>query len=382
MAYQIGFLMDQIAGHVTNYHNLREVALHEPELNATWHEIHYYKSGGAIENVRERVLPFVPSYFSGISRGAWEIHKALRGRHYDALFSNASVGVFFSRTFQRTPTLIDFDSTPYQIDQMEAYSNGNPDPKPVAQFKWRLSKKMMEAAALLQAWSNWAKESTIRDYGIDAKKVIVNPPGIKLDFWKPAPEQSERAPNTPRRILFVGGDFRRKGGKLLLEWFRQQTSGNYELHIVTREAVDSAPGLYIYHDMQPNTPRLLDLYHQSDLFVLPSLGECFGIATVEAMGTGLPVITSDVGGVADIVDVGRNGFIVPNNNVQELGRAIASVFADEQRRAAMGLQSRQIAEQRFDVRRNAARTFGYLKQIADAHSLPSLNVHMKRSDKA
>lgn len=134
--------------------------------------------------------------------------------------------------------------------------------------------------------------------------------------------------------------------------------------------------------MQPNTPRLLDLYHQSDLFVLPSLGECFGIATVEAMGTGLPVITSDVGGVADIVDVGRNGFIVPSNNVQELGRAIASVFADEQRRAAMGLQSRQIAEQRFDVRRNAARTFGYLKQIADAHSLPSLNVHMKRSDKA
>ena len=60
MSYKIGFVMDQIAGHVTNYHNMRNVALLDPELQATWHEIHYYKSGGAIEQMRERVLPFCP----------------------------------------------------------------------------------------------------------------------------------------------------------------------------------------------------------------------------------------------------------------------------------------------------------------------------------
>lgn len=219
MAYQIGFLMDQIAGHVTNYHNLREVALHEPELNATWHEIHYYKSGGAIENVRERVLPFVPTYFSGISRGAWEIHKALRGRHYDALFSNASVGVFFSRTFQRTPTLIDFDSTPYQIDQMEAYSNGNPDPKPVAQFKWRLSKKMMEAAALLQAWSNWAKESTIRDYGIDAKKLLSIRPVSSSISGNPPPNKVSAHRTRPGAFYSLAAISGAKAGNYCLSGF-------------------------------------------------------------------------------------------------------------------------------------------------------------------
>ncbi|HNP69478.1 MAG TPA: glycosyltransferase family 4 protein [Kouleothrix sp.] len=372
--------MDQIAGHVTNYHNLREAAQTEPEFNASWYEIHYYKSGGAIEKLRERVVPFVPTYFSGISRGAWETHKALRGQRFDALFSNASVGVFFSRTFRHIPTMIDFDSTPHQIDQMAAYSTGSPDPKPVAQLKWRLSQRMMEAAALLQAWSNWAKDSAIRDYGADPNKVIVNPPGIKLDFWKPAPERAERDASQPRRILFVGGDFRRKGGPVLLEWFRHQAAGAYELHIVTREAVDTAPGVYVYHNMQPNSAELLKLYHQSDLFVLPSLGECFGIATVEAMGAGLPVITSDVGGVADIVDVGGNGFIVPSDNAAELGQAIAGVFADEQRRVAMGIQSRALAEQRFDVRRNAARTFGYLRQLADEHTLPNLKARVERSD--
>lgn len=382
MAYQIGFLMDQIAGHVTNYHNLREAARHEIGLNTSWHEIHYYKSGGAIEKLREQLAPFVPSYFSGISRGAWETHKALRGQHFDALFSNASVGVFFSRTFRRIPTLIDFDATPHQIDQMEAYSPGQADPTPIAHLKWRLSQRMMQSATLLQAWSNWAKHSAIRDYGIAANNVIVNPPGIKLDFWKPAPERVARDASQARRILFVGGDFRRKGGHVLLDWFRHQPAGAYTLHIVTREPVETAPGLQIYRDMQPNSTNLLGLYHQSDLFVLPSLGECFGIATIEAMGAGLPVITSDVGGVADIVEVGRNGLIVPSNNPQELGQAITAMFADEQRRVAMGTQSRVLAEQRFDLRRNAARTFGYLRQIADLRKRPTLGVRVGRSDNA
>lgn len=380
MVYHIGFLMDQIAGHVTNYHNMREAAQLDPELDATWHEIAYYKPGGAIETMRERVLRFVPGYFTGIARGTWEAYQALHGQHYDALFSNASISVFFNRTFRRIPTLIDFDSTPVQLDRMPAYSAGKIDPKPVAYFKWLLSQRMMEAATLLQAWSEWAKESAIHDYGIPPEKIVVNPPGVRLDFWKPAPERSTSSSRPPRRILFVGGDFRRKGGHLLLEWFQHQQSGNYELHIVTREKVDSTPGVYVYQDMQPNSERLLSLYHQSDLFVLPSLGECFGIATIEAMAAGLPVITSDVGGVHDIVDVGRNGFIVANNNVAELERAIGAVFADPQRQSAMGLQSRVIAEQRFNLRQNVQKTFTFLKQIADERKQHYVQADTRRSN--
>src|SRR5438477_11499659 len=134
MSYKIGFVMDQIAGHVTNYHNLRDVALLDPELEATWHEIHYYKAGGPIEQLRERILPFIPTYATGIMRATWATHKALCGGTYDALFSNASVSVFFNRTFRRIPTMIDFDSTPLQIDQMDAY-NSSVDPKPLATFK-------------------------------------------------------------------------------------------------------------------------------------------------------------------------------------------------------------------------------------------------------
>jgi len=71
MSYQIGFVMDQIAGHVTNYHNLRSVAAHEPEIQATWHEIFYYKAGGAIEQIRER-LDAAGVKYDGPNRGIEE----------------------------------------------------------------------------------------------------------------------------------------------------------------------------------------------------------------------------------------------------------------------------------------------------------------------
>ncbi len=72
MSYKTSFVMDQIAGHVTNYHNLRSIAAHDPELQSAWHEIFYYKSGGAIEQLRERLMPFLPTYATDIMRGTWE----------------------------------------------------------------------------------------------------------------------------------------------------------------------------------------------------------------------------------------------------------------------------------------------------------------------
>jgi glycosyltransferase involved in cell wall biosynthesis len=175
-------------------------------------------------------------------------------------------------------------------------------------------------------------------------------------------------------VLFVGGDFRRKGGTHLLEWYQNQDPANYELHVVTREPVAPRPGLFIYNNMQPNSPDLRRLYMQSDLFVLPSMGECFGIATVEAMAAGLPVIASDVGGTADIIEPGRNGYIIPAGSAAAINQAITAIAGNKSRMHDMGLQSRQIAEERFDLEVNARRTLSWLKQIAQEQMVPGRDV--------
>lgn len=367
--------MDQIAGHITNYRNLRSVVATDPEIKAAWHEIYYYKPGGMYERLREHALPFVPTYFTGIARASLQMRKGMHHyRQYDAILTNASVGLFFSRAFSQVPTMLDFDSTPVQLDQLAGYERGKTDIGLLNDLKFRLTKKKLANATLLQAWSHWAKQSVVEDYGIPAEKVVVNPPGVDLDFWKPLPVAQNELPGRPLRVLFVGGDFRRKGGPLLLEWYEGQDPARCELHIVTKEPVKNRPGIYVYHDMQPNSSRLLNLYQRSDLFVLPSLGECFGIALVEAMGAGLPVIASDVGGTADIVEPGRNGFIVPVSDATALTEAIEAVLTNNERHRAMGRQSRRLAEERFDLGRNARLTLDYLKQIADGATIAKRSV--------
>jgi glycosyltransferase involved in cell wall biosynthesis len=360
VTYRIGFLMDQVAGHITNYRNLRRVADTDPEIAASWHEISYHRPEAGFEQFHERYLRFVPTYVTGNLRAAWEIRVGLRQGPYDAVLSNARVGVFFGRSFARVPTMIDFDATPVQLDAMPSYG-GRPDAEPVARLKWRLAHHMFHSAVLLQAWSSWAKQSAVDDYGVPAERVIVNPPGVDMDQWRPIDRTGRGGEAT--RVLFVGGDFVRKGGEQLLAWLRGAPS-DVELHVVTREDVPARPNLFVHHGLEPNSAALVDLYDRADVFVLPSLGECFGIATVEAMAAGLPVVASDVGGTADIVDEGVNGYIVPAGDVRALAGALDGLIGDPARRAAMALRSRALAEERFDLDVNARKTLTHLKELA------------------
>lgn len=362
MTYRFGFLMDQIAGHITNYHNLRYAAGFDPSFEATWYELDYHKANGLIERLQRRI-PLLPPYYSGILRGSLELEKALlRSRRLDAIWTNSSVGVFFGPQFRRIPTLVDFDSTPLQIDRMELFSVDNHGGL-IHDLKFRLFRDLLRSAAILQTWSRWAKQSAIDEYGIPPDQIVINPPGVDLDLWQPATAPSDA--NEPRRILFIGGDFRRKGGELLLDWYNHARPANHELHIVTREAVEAGPGVHVYRTLQPNSRELRALCQRCHLFVLPSLAECFGIATIEAMAAGLPAIVSAIGGTADIVADGENGAIVPPHDSRAMGEAITAVLSDESRRQAMARRSRELAEERFDLRRNARRTFDLLKEIAD-----------------
>jgi glycosyltransferase involved in cell wall biosynthesis len=258
--------------------------------------------------------------------------------------------------------MFDFDSTPVQLGQLDGYEPPV-DAKPIAAVKYRLMRRLFESVALNQAWSRWARDSVISDYGIDPSRVVINPPGVDLEFWAPTARQP-RGADQPARVVFVGGDFERKGGPDLLDWFDSIEPGRVELDIVTRDPVKPRPGVNVIHGIGPNSVELRQLLGHADVFVLPSRGECFGIATVEAMASGAPVVVTDVGGTADIVVPGENGYIVPPRRPRELGAAIETIISDESTAARMRRRSREIAESRFDLRANTELTLARLKRLA------------------
>ncbi|MEI6180913.1 MAG: glycosyltransferase family 4 protein, partial [Chloroflexales bacterium] len=208
----------------------------------------------------------------------------------------------------------------------------------------------------LLPWSSWVRDSLIRDYGVSPTKIEVVPPGVDLHLWTPGARQADG----PLRILFVGGDFQRKGGETLLRAFRALPTGTAELHLVTRTPIEPEAGIHTYYHLKPNTPELIALYQRSTVFVLPTEAEAFGIAAIEASAAGLAIVATAVGGLVDIVAEGESGFLIPPSDSTVLSQCLARLSADPALCACLGRAARACAESRFDAQRNAARVRHHL----------------------
>jgi len=98
-----------------------------------------------------------------------------------------------------------------------------------------------------------------------------------------------------------------------------------------------------------DTTDVLPYLSAMDVGCLVSSEEGFSNAIVEKMAVGLPVVATTVGGNAEAVVHGDNGLLIPTNDAAALREALVMLYKDQHRRKAMGLRSRQLAEERFSV---------------------------------
>jgi glycosyltransferase involved in cell wall biosynthesis len=92
-----------------------------------------------------------------------------------------------------------------------------------------------------------------------------------------------------------------------------------------------------------------DLLASSDIFVLSSRSEGFPVSVLEAMAAGLPVVATDVGGVAEAVEEGETGFLVPAGDSEALARGLERLLVDGELRHRLGAAGRARARSHFDV---------------------------------
>lgn len=90
-----------------------------------------------------------------------------------------------------------------------------------------------------------------------------------------------------------------------------------------------------------------ELLPQADLFYLPSEYESFGLAALEALACGTPVVASHTGGLPEVVTSGVNGLLVPVGDVQVHADAMLELLSDDAKRARFGLAARESAVERF-----------------------------------
>jgi glycosyltransferase involved in cell wall biosynthesis len=178
--------------------------------------------------------------------------------------------------------------------------------------------------------SQWLADSFVKDFEIDTDKITPVGAGINLPFTKPVSAKKYELP----RILFVGVQFDRKGGRYLLDAFQRvrREIKHAELVIVGPSLKDLPEGVRNVGRISKADWKglnvLLDQYVNASIFVMPSLYEPFGIVFAEAMAHRLPCIGTQVCAIPEIIDDGVNGFLVQPRDSKELAQRILDLLKD------------------------------------------------------
>jgi len=171
-------------------------------------------------------------------------------------------------------------------------------------------------------------KSTLLKEGIEADKIHVIPLGFDAASVTFKAETAS-IENRPLRLLYAGKITQRKGILYLLEAIKRFDKKDVELHIIGNlYGKGEAFGTYKdYYNFLPGISQieLFKRYADYDVLVFPSLLEGFGLVTVEAMGAGLPVITTPNTNATEVLQDGKNGYLVPIRSVDAIANAIANI---------------------------------------------------------
>jgi len=355
-----GFVMEQDVGHAVQALHIKRETDSYPGMVSRHVAVTFYKEEGLIEHVRP-----VPSYIRAASRARLEVVAGLKGFRPDVLLWNTQKPAMFCPDVLRAiPSLISLDVTPHQYDEFgEAYGHTPDGHGFIARSKHAFNRWVFQQAKHIIPATQWVADSLIADYGVDPARITVIPPGTDVcRFAPPASRPSEV--DGVVRILFVGGDFIRKGGDLLVEWMRTSPlAERCQLDLVTQDQSIAHPRIRTYR-LSHDSDLLARLYSEADIFVLPTRAECFGLVLTEAMAAGVPVVSCRVGGLGEVVDHNSTGLLVPPNDPSSLDKALATLVNDADLRRRMGEAGRRIAEERFDAHRNVARIIETMRDVA------------------
>ncbi len=227
---------------------------------------------------------------------------------------------------------------------------------------------IQEAAALGRAAlavypSDWAARSAIEYYGTAPERVAVIPFGANLGRHNRRDQVRRWIEDRPQRhlsLLFVGRDWRRKGGEIVVATAKRlvQAGRRVQLEIVgcpvpTRHR---HLGWIRQHGvLDTNTPahvqRLTQLFAQAHFLFVPSRAEAYGMVFAEGNAFGLPVVTTATGGIPSIISHDRNGLLLaPDTGAADYADAISAAWAEPGRYRQLCLQAFGEFERRLNWR--------------------------------
>ena len=259
------------------------------------------------------------------------------------------IGVLYDTCWQNPgiPNLIYTDYTALLALQKPGLGRGPQQSR--EQLEWiALEKRAFQRAAHICTRGDFVRTSVIHDYQIPAEQVTAIGGGVNIH---PLPAVPPRRNTDSPTALFIGKDFYRKGGDLLLRAFRETRKNipNAHLILVTDGPIPTDAALHGVEVIPPtwDRPAIFSLFERADCFVLPSRLETWGDVLLEAMSFGLPCIGVTGEAMGDIIENHKTGEIIPPEDVGALTNALTRLLSNRDLREQYGAAARQRVENNF-----------------------------------
>jgi N-acetyl-alpha-D-glucosaminyl L-malate synthase BshA len=207
------------------------------------------------------------------------------------------------------------------------------------------------------AVSHFLKDATYRTFGVKSSiEVVYN--FVNCDYYKPAEndEIRSRFARPDEKVMIHLSNFRavKRPGDVVEIFHRVQEHIPSVLVMVGDGPERSnAEWLARQHGIDRKVhflgkrDNIEELVASADLLLLPSDNESFGLVALEAMACEVPVVVSNVGGLPEVVDEGKTGYLVEPRDVERMAERAVEILADETRRREMGKRARETARERF-----------------------------------
>jgi glycosyltransferase involved in cell wall biosynthesis len=221
----------------------------------------------------------------------------------------------------------------------------------------RVEALAINKATLVIYPSAWAARSAVDYYSANKNKVHVIPYGANLERVPPRELALSRELSDHCRLVFLGVNWERKGGDIafgtLLRLREMGIQAELTVCGCTPPEKLSHPALEVIPFLDKNDTqqgeRLAQLLASSDFLLLPTRAECAGIVFCEAAAFGLPVITTDTGGVSGMVVSGENGYMLPvDARPAEYAKKINDICQNHEHYARLVASSRKAFEERLN----------------------------------
>ena len=224
-------------------------------------------------------------------------------------------------------------------------------------------KRALREPSIVLANSNYTAKYLEESHDVPAAKIRI----LHQSYVAGSFAARHLVPDSPISILFVKNDYKRGGLLDLVQALSSLTDYAFRLTVVgCTPTLPSATNVTYWIKGGLPHEQVLELMQSHDIYCVPSRREALGVANMEAMASGIPVVTTDAGGIPEVITE-REGYICKPHDPQSLAAAVLRCIEDEQGRPQKVMRAREKVEQ-FSKERMIAKLQVILEEAVAKHS--------------